>query len=114
MKISLMNIKILFQKNTISSDAIGNRISEWADCYSCHATASGENTGAKGIEDEAAGMTVAHPGIDFTVRWCKALSGITTDGYRIIFDGDIYNIIGIDHMNFKKKSIKFRCHREER
>lgn len=114
MIISLMNIKICFQKNIIASDAIGNRVSEWVDYYSCHATGSGENSSQKGAEDETAGITAVHPSIDFTVRWCKALSDITTDHYRIIFNGDIYNIIGIDHMNFKKKSLKFRCRREER
>jgi len=114
MIISLMNIIICFQKNTITSDTIGNRVSKWVDYYSCHATGSGENSSQKGVEDEVAGMTAVHPGIDFTVRWCKALSAITTDEYRIIYDGEIYNIIGIDHMNFKKKSLKFRCRREER
>ena len=114
MIISLMNIKIRFQKNTIASDAIGNRINEWVDYYSCHATSSGENSSQKGAEDEVDSMIAVHPGIDFTVRWCKALSDISTDGYRIIFDDDVYNIIGIDHMNFKKRALKFRCQRVER
>ena len=114
MNISLMNIRICFQKNVITSDTIGNHMNEWVDYYSCHATGSGENASQEGAEAENAGTVTAHPSIDFTVRWCKAISDITTDGYRIMFEGEPYNIIGIDHMNFKRKSLKFRCRKEER
>jgi len=31
-----------------------------------------------------------------------------------MFEGEPYNIIGIDHMNFKRKSLKFRCQKEAR
>ena len=114
MNISLMNIRICFQKNVITSDTIGNHMNEWVDYYSCHATGSGGNASQKGAEAENAVTVTAHPSIDFTVRWCKALSNVTTDGYRIIFGGESYNIIGIDHMNYKRKSLKFRCQKEVR
>lgn len=114
MVISLLNIRITLQQNTVFVDEIGNRKNEWVDFYSCYATGSGENSSLKGVEEETAGMVTVHPSIDFTVRWCKALSDVTTDGYRIMFEGEPYNIIGIDHMNFKRKSLKFRCQKEAR
>ena len=51
---------------------------------------------------------------DFTVRWCKAVSEITADNFRILYAGEIYNILGIDHQNFKKKSVKLKCQKARR
>ncbi|MBO5293203.1 MAG: phage head closure protein [Lachnospiraceae bacterium] len=38
--------------------------------------------------------------------WRKA---INTTEYRVEFNGELYNIEGVDHMNYKKKSIKLKC-----
>ena len=51
MEVSLLNIRITLQKNTVVTDAIGNRTNAWLDYYTCHATASGENGSAKGGEE---------------------------------------------------------------
>lgn len=114
MDIGLLNVKITFQKNAVVTDAIGNHTNAWEDYYSCHATVSGENGSKNGGEDESAGTTVDHANIDFTVRWCGKTSCITSDGYRVLFDGELYDIVGIDHMNYKRKSIKFRCRKVRR
>jgi SPP1 family predicted phage head-tail adaptor len=114
MDIGLMNVKITIQKNTVVTDAVGNHRNTWQDFYTCHATVSGENGSSNGGEDEAAGMTVVHSNMDFTVRWCNAVKDITTDGYRVLFGNDVYNIIGIDHMNYKRRSMKLRCRKEQR
>ena len=42
MEVSLLNVKITFQKNTVAVDGIGNHRNTWTDYYSCHATVSGE------------------------------------------------------------------------
>ena len=110
MKISLLNEKILFQKGVVVSDAIGNRKNAWEDYYSCFATISGEG----GTEKSEAGLTISDSDISFSVRYCKAVAGITSDEYRIVFRGVIYNIIAIDHMNYKKRSVKFKCQRVRR
>ena len=55
-----------------------------------------------------------HTGVDFTVRFCSAVSAVTTTEYRVMFGGEIYDIIGIDHMNNKHKSIKLRCRKVRR
>ena len=110
MKVSFLNEKILFQKSTVVSDAIGNRKNAWEDYYSCYATISGES----GSETNAAGMTVEEVDITFTVRWCKLVSLVHSAGYRIIFHDEIYNIRVVDHMNYKKKSIKMKCQKVRR
>lgn len=110
MDISLLNQKIMVQKNTITVDEIGNHLNTWEDFYSCHATVSGESPS----ESTAAGMVVDNTKVDFTVRWCKSVSQITSDGFRILYSDEIYNILGIDHMNFKKKSVKFKCQKVRR
>lgn len=110
MEAALLNVKITFQKNEVVTDDIGNHKNVWTACYSCHATVSGES----GNETVAAGTTVENADLAFTVRYCKTVSEITTDGYRILFSSEIYNILSIDHMNYKKKSIKFRCEKVRR
>lgn len=110
MDISLLSQKITVQKNTVTVDEIGNHINAWADFYACHATVSGESPS----ESTAAGTVVNNTKADFTVRWCGRVSEITADGFRIIYADEIYNILGIDHMNYKKKSIKFKCQKERR
>lgn len=108
MDIAAMNQRIQIQKSKVSVDKIGNRKNMWVDCYSCYATVS-EETGQEKSTDFG---VVENAYINFTVRYCKALEHLTATEYRVIFQGDIYNILGINHMNYKKKSLKIRCNRE--
>lgn len=110
MKVLLMNERIQIQKAVVIADEIGNRKNGWEDYFSCYATISGED----GREEAESGQTVENGTICFTVRYCSAVSGISSTGYRILFRGVIYNIISVDHMNYKKKSMKFRCERARR
>ena len=34
--------------------------------------------------------------------------------YPVVFGGGIYDILDIDHMNYKKKCIKFKCRKARR
>lgn len=61
-----------------------------------------------------AGTTVENTDITFTVRFCAAVDAITENGFRISFRDALYNITGIDHMNYKRKSVKFRCQKARR
>ena len=121
MDIALMNVRITFQKNEVVTDKIGNHKNAWSDFYSCYgkitaaaapchfyscyATVSGEG----GSEKAVAGLVVEDSDISFTVRYCRALSDIDSTKCRVLFDGAVYNIVSIDHMNFKKKCLKFKC-----
>ena len=110
MEIALLNVKVTFQKNSVAADDIGNRRNVWEDYYACQATISGES----GQEKSAAGFTAAESDIAFTIRFCKRAAEVTADGFRILFHGEIYNIVAVDHMNYKKKALKFRCEKARR
>ncbi len=110
MDVALLNVKIAFQKNEVVVDAIGNHKNQWVDYYACHVTVSGEG----GSEKAVAGLIVEDSDISFTVRYCKKAAEITTDGYRVKFGDALYNIVSIDHMNYKKKALKFKCEKVRR
>ena len=110
MDIALLNRKVTVQKNTVVVDDIGNHVSKWDDFYSCYATISGESPN----ESTSVGTVVDNTKADFTVRWCKAVSEITPDDFRVFYADEIYNILGIDHQNFKKKSVKLKCQKMRR
>ena len=112
MDISHMSIKITIQKNSVVTDSIGNHINTWTDWYTCHAAVSGENGSSKGSESLKAGALSDHAGTDFTVRWCDKTKCLTTDGYRVVFAGVTYDIIGIDHMQYERRYTKLRCRKE--
>ena len=82
MDIALLNRKVTVQKNTVVVDDIGNHVSKWDDFYSCYATISGESPN----ESTSVGTVVDNTKADFSVRWCKAVSEVTPDGYRV----DVY------------------------
>jgi len=112
MDIELLNQKITIQHRSVTADNIGNRSNTWTDYHVCHATVSGENGSAAGSEKSVAGLLVDHSDMDFTIRWCDAVKTLTTDDYRVMFNSEVYNIIGIDHMNYKRKSLKMSCKKE--
>lgn len=110
MKITLLNQKITFQRTKVVTDNIGNHKNEWENYYSCHAAVSGEN----GKETFSAGTTADNSDVSFSVRYCAALTAVTADKFRIIFHDEIYNIIGINHMNLQNKTLKFKCEKVKR
>ena len=113
MDIALMNEKVVFQKCSVVVDRIGNRRNEWTDEYCCFATIGGEGL-ASSREAEAAGTVVEDVGMTVTVRYCKKASEIGSTTHRLIFQGEIYDIINVNHMNFKKKCLKFSCRKVRR
>ena len=110
MNIALLNTRITIQKNGVTVDTFGNHKTAWTDWYSCYATVSNESPS----EATQAGMIVDNTKIDFTIRWCRNAAAITSENYRVAFSGELYNILGIDHMNFKKKLVKLKCQKVRR
>lgn len=110
MDISMLNEKVTFQKNEVVKDRIGNHTNAWTDFYTCYATISGES----GREEQDAGQTVEHPDMNVTIRWCRKAAVITEDGFRILFHGELFDIIGIDHFSYKKQALKFKCRKAAR
>lgn len=110
MNISLLNERILIEKSSVKVDEIGNHKSIWSKFYSCYATISSESP----MEQTSSGVVWDESKIDFSIRYCRELSKLTSTGFRVLFHDCIYEILGIDHMNYKKKSIKLHCRRVER
>lgn len=113
MDIAAMNVRITFQKQDVVADEIGNRSNEWTDYYSCFATIS-NSSGKTDTESEGAGTTLDELDIGFTVRFCQKTFAVNSTGYRIIWNGDVYNIVKVDYLNMKKRGLKFRCRKVER
>ena len=110
MNIALLNERITIQKAVTESDSIGNHRAVWTDYYSCAATVSGESSG----EDAENAVTVDNTKADFTVRWCNLLSDISNTEYRVIFRGQLYDILSVDHLSYKKKRLKLKCRKARR
>ena len=113
LNVSLMNEKVTFQKNVVVADAIGNHKNDWEDFYTCHATIGGEGM-ASSKEKEEAGTIVEDVSMTVTIRYCRKASEIGSTTHRIIFRDEIYDITNVDHMNFKKRSLKFSCRKVRR
>ena len=110
MDIAAMNVRGTFQKNETVTDQYGNHKNVWTDYFTCYATISGEN----GQEQAVVGETVENTDMNVTVRYCSETAVVTSTGYRILFAGELYNILAIDHLNFKKRALKFKCRKERR
>ncbi len=110
MHISAMNVRITFQKNSVVVDEIGNHTNEWVNYYTCYATASTKS----GDEKEEGAVTKVTERLDFNVRYCSETARITPDKYRICLFDRIYNILSIDDMAFKHRSLKIHAELEKR
>ena len=110
MNIGLLNVRISVQISTTQTDSIGNHMNVWQEYYSCAATLSGET----GQEANDAGTTVDNTKADFTVRYCELTSAITPLRYRIIYDGELFDILSVDHLNNKRRAIKIKCKKARR
>lgn len=49
-----------------------------------------------------------------SICYCQKAAAIDSTHFRVMLPGEIYNIVNIDHMNFRKKSLKFTCRKERR
>ena len=105
MDIALLNVKIIIQKSSVIVDNFGNHTAKWENYYYCFATVSNESPS----ENTSAGVVVDNSKIDFTVRYCKKVAKLNSTNYRVMFNGEVYEILGVDHMNFKKKAVKLKC-----
>ena len=108
-RITRKNVRIMFQKSEAVVDKYQNHINRWRDYFLCFAYANTYTEQESGDE-----VTYENRSITFETRYCPELSGITSTGYRILFNSEAYNIISIDMMNYQNESIKFTCRKEKR
>ena len=108
-EIARFNERITIQKNAVVSDRLQNRMNAWKDYYSCYAYASTYQ-----FDEEQPKETInPEQTVSFEVRWCQELRKIDSIHYRIVFNGDTYNIISIDMMNYQRRIIRIRSRLEK-
>ncbi len=105
MDIAAMNVRVAFQKNETVTDKYGNHKNAWTDYFTCYATIGGET----GQEQAVVGETVENTNMNVTVRYCTETAAVISTKYRILFGDDIYDILAVDHLNYKKNALKFKC-----
>lgn len=110
MDIAAMNVRVMIQKNAVVTDQYGNHKNTWTDYYSCFATIGGET----GQEQAVVGETVECTDMNVTVRYCAKTAAITSTQFRVLFDGQIYDILAVDHLNYKKHALKLKCRKVRR
>lgn len=110
MKIGTMRHRITIQKLVTVTDKIGNHTNEYRDYCSRWAYANN----LSGSEYWQAAQTNAQNSIYFMIRWDKVTGAVTSDGYRILFNGKIYNILSVDHYQFRCKTIQFKAEEVKR
>ena len=110
MEIAALRVKIMFQRQKAVVDGIGNHTNRWEDYFACRATVGGEG----GTEKAVAGTTVEDADISFMVRFCRTAEAVSSSGFRIVFWEELYDILAVDHLNYKKKALKFRCRKVRR
>ena len=115
MDIAALNEMILIQKSMVEVDEVGNHIPGWEDYYECHATISSQMAGGeKGSINDDAGQQSDVSELTFTIRYCLRAASIDISEYRVVFRNEIYDILSMNLMNFKKKSLKLRCRKARR
>jgi len=104
-EIARFNERITFQQNTVTVDQYQNHTTVWTDYFSCYTYASTYQ------QDREKGNPVIREDqtITFEVRYCSELKVLDSIHFRVIFHGDIYNILNVDMMNYQRKTIKVRC-----
>ena len=110
MDIAAMNERVMIQANTVVTDRYGNHRNSWVDYFSCYATISGEN----GKEQAVVGETLESTDMNVTVRYCTQTAAVSSTTHRILFRGEIYDIAAVDHLNYRKRGIRFRCRKARR
>ena len=109
MNASMLKNKITIQKKTAVPDDIG-RISEvWSDFMVVHAYANR----LSGQELIIAAGNGQQDTVTFSVRYCRALSEINSNDFRIVFMGRIFNILTVDNVQFMNVELKIRAVEED-
>ena len=94
--IGKLNKRITIQKQTVTTDAEGNQIATWQDYFSCYAAVNGVSQ----RDYWSARQQHEENTVTFRLRCCADLKTLNTIDYRIVFDGIIYDITGIDNVLF--------------
>lgn len=105
MDIALLNKRLIVQKKeSIRSDS-GVSTSSWQPDFMCWCTVSNES----GSTDSGEGMEKTSVDISFTVRWSRQTLGVHAMSHRILFEGEYFDIVSVDHNSYKGSMVKYNC-----
>lgn len=106
--INSLKKRITIQKNSLKKDENGNHILEWRDYYNCFAYVNN----LSGSEYYEAARTNRQNDLYFVIRYSSEVKKIDSEHYRIVFDGEIYNITFVDNVLYKNETIKLHASKE--
>lgn len=93
------------EKNSYTSDEIGNQTALWTEYYKGYAFVNN----LYGAEYWEAAQTQAENTVVFTMRYHPLLDTINTRGFRLIYRGKIYNIKSIDNVKYRNELVKIKA-----
>lgn len=97
--------KIAIQKQTDIEDEWGNVTKDWADWQTIWV----ERSSLWGKAYYAARAVNEQNTVEFTARHVAFLDEVDTVNFRVVFDGEVYDIKHIDRLKDDGQWIKFRC-----
>ena len=97
--------KITIQKSVAGNDKAGNHILSWVDYYTCHAYVNN----LSGKEYWEAAQVNAQRDIYFIIRYCSEVAGMDTEHYRVLFRGQVYDLLFIDNVRYQNRMLKLRA-----
>ncbi|OLR55049.1 hypothetical protein BHK98_02580 [Hornefia porci] len=102
MDIGSMRRRLLIEKHETVIDKIGNHTSKWTDFHSCFCYANLSSGDEYGVSPE----TIEQGSVTFIIRWAKKLAGLNSKEYRIRFQGEAYNIVSVDDVQFRHEKLQ--------
>lgn len=87
-----MRYKLTIQELTVIPDEKEEQIETWNDMLTVHCVVS-QFTGTEKLQ---ARQEITESDVTFTIRWSKNLSRINEQDFRIVFKGDVYDILFIN------------------
>lgn len=87
-----MRHKLTIQELTVIPDEKEEQIEIWNDMLTVHCAVS-QFTGTEKFQ---ARQEITESDVTFTIRWSKNLSRINEQDFRIIFKGEVYDILFIN------------------
>ena len=91
-----LNQRITIQRNSVTTDDIGNQTTEWSDFHSCWAAVYG----VSGREYWQAREQHEENTVNFKIRYCNKLKELGTTNFRIKYGSKIYDITSVDNIQF--------------
>ena len=87
-----MRHKLTFQRLTVTPDEKCEQIEEWTDLITVHCSVS-QFTGTEKVQ---ARQEITESDVTFSVRYSHTLANINEEDYRIVFKGEVYDILFIN------------------